>query len=52
MMNGDEYVPILPNFEVYRMQLTHGCAPSQVTTGILEVKGTTQEAKLLGEFFT
>jgi len=24
MSNGDEYVPILPNFEVYRTRLSHG----------------------------
>jgi len=24
MMNGDDYIPILPNFEIYRMQLSYG----------------------------
>jgi len=28
MTNGDDYIPILPNFKVYWMKLTHGCMPS------------------------
>jgi len=52
MSNGDDYVPILPNFEVYRTRLTHGRAPSQVITDVIGVKGTPRDAKLLSEFFT
>jgi len=52
MMNGDEYVPILPNFEVYRMRISHGCAPLQVQMDVIGIKGAPQDAKLLGEFFT
>jgi len=33
------------------MWLTHGRAPSQVTTDILGVKGMPQDTKLLGKFF-
>jgi len=52
MTNGDEYVPILPDFEVYRTHLTHGRLPSQVTTDVLGVKCAPRDAKLLSEFFT
>jgi len=52
MTNGDEYVPILPNFEVYKMRLTHGREPSQVSTDVIGIKSAPKDVKLLGEFFT
>ncbi len=52
MSNGDEYIPILLDFEIYRPRLTHGREPSQVSTDVLGVKATPKDAKLLGEFFT
>jgi len=52
MTNGDEFVPILPAFEVYRTHLTHGRAPSQVKTDVIGVKCALPDAKLLTEFFT
>jgi len=52
MSNGDKYIPILPDFEIYRTRLTHGREPSQVSTDVLGVKATPKDAKLLGEFFT
>jgi len=52
MSNGDEYVSILPDFEIYRTHLSHGRAPSQVKTDVLGVKCAPRDAKLLGEFFT
>ncbi len=52
MSNGDDYIPILPNFEVYRTKITHGREPSQVSTDVIGVKGAPKDAKLLGEFFT
>jgi len=52
MLNGDEYIPILPDFEIYRTRLTHGREPSQVSMDVLGIKGTPKDAKLLGEFFT
>jgi len=52
MTNGDEFIPVLPNFEVYRTRLTHGRAPSQVISEVLGVKCHPKDAKLLGEFFT
>jgi len=52
MSNGDEYVPILPNFEVYKRHLSHGHAPSQITTEVIGVKCAPKDAKLLGKFFT
>jgi len=52
MTNGDDYIPILPNFKVYKMRITHGHKPSQVTTDVIGIKGAPQDAKLLGEFFT
>jgi len=51
MTNGDDYVPILPNFEIYRMRLSHGRAPSQVSTDVIGIKCEPRDAKLLGEFF-
>jgi len=52
MSNGDDYVPILPNFELYRTQLSHGRAPSQVATDVLGIKCEARDAQLLSEFFT
>jgi len=52
MTNGDDFIPILPNFEVYRTWISHGRPNSQVTTDVIGVKGAPKDAKLLGEFFT
>ncbi len=54
MSNGDDFVPILPSFEVYRTRITHGrdSDKSKVTTDVIGVKGSPRDAKLLGEFFT
>jgi len=52
MMNGDDFIPILPEFEVYRTHLSHGRTPSQVKTDVLGVKCVPRDAKLLGEIFT
>jgi len=50
--NGDDFTPILPDFEVYQTRLSHGHAPSQVSTEVLGVKCAPKDAKLLGEFMT
>jgi len=52
MTNGNEYVPILPNFELYQTRITHSHAPTQVTMDVLGVKGVLKDTKLLIEFFT
>jgi len=52
MSNGDEYIPILPQFQVYRTRLTHGSAPTQITTDVIGIKSAPKDAKLLGKFFT
>jgi len=52
MSNGDEYVSILPEFEIYRTHLTHGREPSQVTMDVLGVKCAPRDVKLLNEFLT
>jgi len=54
MSNGDDFVPILPSFKVYRMRITCGCNSdkSKVTTNVIGVKGSPRDAKLLGKFFT
>jgi len=52
MTNGDDYIPILPNFEVYRTKLSHGRAPTHVTTDVIGIKCEPRDAKLLGEFLT
>ena len=51
MTNGDDFVTILPNFEVYKTRLTHGREPTQISTEVIGVKGAPKDAKLLGEFF-
>jgi len=52
MTNGDDFIPSLPNFEVYRMRISHGRDPTKVTTDVIGVKGAPKDAKLLTEFFT
>jgi len=52
MTNGDDFIPILPNFEVYKTRISHGRTNSQVTTDVIGVKGSPKDAKLLGKFFT
>jgi len=52
MSNGDEFVTPLPEFEIYRMHLSHGREPAQVKTDVLGVKCAPCDAKLLTEFFT
>ncbi len=52
MSNGDDFIPVLPEFEVYRTRLSHGREPSQVATDVLGVKCAPKDAKLLGEFLT
>jgi len=52
MSSGDEFVTILPNFEVYRTRLSHGRTPTQVTTDVIGIKCEPRDAKLLKEFFT
>jgi len=52
MSSGDKFTTILPNFEVYRTQLSHGRAPSQVTTDVIGIKCEPRDAKLMNDFFT
>jgi len=52
MSSGDEYTPILPEFEIYRTCLSHGRKPTQVSMEVLGVKTAPKDAKLLSEFFT
>jgi len=52
MSNGDEFVPILPNFELYRTRISQGREPNKITTDVIGIKCAPSDAKLLGEFFT
>jgi len=52
MTNGDDYVPILPDFEIYRTRISHGRDPQKISTDVLGVKTAPRDAKLLSEFFT
>jgi len=52
MLNGNKYVPILPEFEIYKKRLSYGHASLQTKTEVLGIKSTPKDAKLLGEFFT
>jgi len=52
MSNGDDFVPILPEFKIYWTHLSYGHEPVQVKTDVLGVKCAPRDAKLLNEFFT
>jgi len=52
MMNGDNFVPILPGFEIYHKRLSHSHDKSKVSTDVLGVKSAPKDAKILGKFFT
>jgi len=52
MTNGDDYIPILPEFVIYRTRISHGRDTSRTTTEVLGVKTAPRDAKLLTEFFT
>jgi len=52
MTSGEDYIPILPDFEVYRTRISHGREQHQVSTPVLGIKTAPRDAKLLGEFFT
>jgi len=52
MLSGNNFIPILPEFEVYCMRLSHGQENSQVLTDVLGVKCAPKDAKLIGEFLT
>jgi len=52
MSNGDEFVMILPDFELYRTRISHGREPAKITTDVVGVKSAPKDAKLLNEFFT
>ncbi len=51
MSSSNEYIPILPTFEIYCTHLSHGCELMQVSTEVLGIKAMPKDAKLLGEFF-
>jgi len=51
MTNGDDYIPILPEFAIYRTQISHGHELLHVTTKVLGVKTAPKDAKLLTKFF-
>jgi len=52
MSNGDEFVMILPPFEIYQTHLSHGHEPQQIKTDVLRVKCAPHDAQLLSKFFT
>jgi len=52
MSNGDDFVPILPNFELYRTRISHDRDPNKITTDAIGIKSEPKDAKLLTEFFT
>ncbi len=52
MLNGDDYVPILPDFKLYRMHISHGQDPTKITTDVVGIKCAPKDAKLLHKFFT
>jgi len=52
MLNGDNFIPILPSFELYCMQISHGRNPTKITTDAIGIKSKPKDAKLLMEFFT
>jgi len=50
--NGDFFNPELPPFKIYKTKLIHGRNKDKVETNVLGVKSTTQQARLLKEFFS
>jgi len=52
VLSGNEYTPILPEFEIYRTCLSHDHEPTQVSMEVLSIKTVPKDAKLLSEFFT
>jgi len=52
MSCGNEYIPILPDFEIYCTCISHGYKPMQVSTKVLGIKSAPWDAKLLSNFFT
>jgi len=52
MTNGNDYILILPNFELYCTWLSHSHKPLKVTMDVLGIRGAPRDAKLLGKFFT
>jgi len=49
--NSDDYILILPDFELYCMQISHGHDPSKITTDVIGIKSAPKDTKLLAEFF-
>jgi len=52
MTNGNTFIPPIPQFEVYLMQLSYGCNSNQVETDIIRIKCSASKVHLLREFFT
>jgi len=52
MSSGDEFIPDIPEFEIYRTRISHGREPTQVSTEVLGIKTAPKDAKLLSEFLT
>ncbi len=52
MSNGDKFVPILPDFEIYRTRISCRRDKEQVSTNVLRVKCSPKDTKLLGKFLT
>jgi len=50
--NGNMFIPPIPQFEVYLMQLSYGRNMNRVETDIISIKCSAAKAHLLREFFT
>ncbi len=50
MINGDDYITILPEFALYCAHISHGHELSCITTKVLGVKTALRDAKLLIKF--
>jgi len=50
--NGDVFIPLIPLFEIFNTQISHGHDNEKVETFVFGIKCTIKHACLLKEFFT
>jgi len=50
--NGDQFIPEIPPFTVYKTRISHSRDKMKVSTDIISIKCASTQAKLLKEFFS
>jgi len=51
MSNGDLFIPVLPEFELFKTTISHGRDTARVKTDVIGIKCAVDKARLLKEFF-